>query len=178
MVARKYTFWSWSRCMMEYTERHWCRSFCRSIESIDCQKPLKGLVAAMLQSKTSKLVAGLQQPASNLLHKSSVFACHQNGSCINQLHGSKHFSTASALYINKHPDVIRGKVLGLHTDHLPSSVKSIFHKSPYDCPHQGLIFPHQVGCKGSLWPDKFEDPLNSRKAIAEIRGTPEFDRKV
>jgi len=103
----------------------------------------KGLdVAAMLLSRTSKLLAGLQQPTflaglqqptSNLIQKSS-----KNGS------GSNLFSTAPALCINKHPDVIRGK----------------------------------VGCKGSLWPDKFEEPLKSRKAIAEIRGTPEFDRKV
>merc|ERR550517_2033899 len=93
----------------------------------------------MLLSRTSNLLAGLHQPASHLLQKSSknVTVCHL-------LDGSKTFSTASVLCINKHPDVIRGK----------------------------------VGCKGSLWPDKFEEPLKSRKAIAEIRGTPEFDRKV
>ena len=93
---------------------------------------LKGFdVAAMLLSKTSKLLAGqlqpafvaglqqsaflagLQQPSSNLLQKSS-----KNGS------GSKYFSTAPALFINKHPDVIRGKVTGHPTDHLPFFVNS------------------------------------------------------
>ena len=71
----------------------------------------KGLdVAAMLLSRTSKFLAGLQpptflaglqQPTSNLIQKSS-----KNGS------GSNLFSTAPALCINKHPDVIRGKVTG------------------------------------------------------------------
>ena len=52
-------------------------------------------VAAMLLSRTNKLLAGLQQPA------------------------SKYLSTAPALYINKHPDVIRGKVLSHTSDQLP-----------------------------------------------------------
>jgi len=36
----------------------------------------------------------------------------------------------------------------------------------------------KVGCVGSLWPEKFEEPLASRKEVAAIRGTPEYDRKV
>ena len=75
----------------------------------------KGLdMAAMLQSRTSKLLAGcLQQPAaSNLLQKNAI-ACQGSGSSGTNnllLHCSKHFSTGAALCINKHPDVIRGKV--------------------------------------------------------------------
>ena len=79
-------------------------------------------VAAMLLSRTSKLLAGLQQPTflaglqqptSNLLQKSS-----KNGS------GSNLFSTAPVLCINKHPDVIRGKVTSHPTDHLPFILNS------------------------------------------------------
>ena len=65
--------------------------------------------AAMLLSRTSNLLAGLHQPASHLLQKSS-----KNAIVYHLLDGSKTFSTASVLGINKHPDVIRGKV----ADHL------------------------------------------------------------
>jgi len=41
-----------------------------------------------------------------------------------------------------------------------------------------LILKAKVGCKGSLWPSNFEEPINSKQEIAEIRGTREYERKV
>merc|ERR1712179_266741 len=41
-----------------------------------------------------------------------------------------------------------------------------------------LILKSKVGCEGSLWPDNFEEPLSGKNEIAEIRGTPEYERKV
>ena len=35
-----------------------------------------------------------------------------------------------------------------------------------------------MGCKGSLWPAQFEEPLSSRKEIDQLRNTPEYGRKV
>jgi len=40
------------------------------------------------------------------------------------------------------------------------------------------VLKGKVGFKGSLWPEKFEEPLSSRKEIAEIKDTPEYERKV
>ena len=86
---------------------------CRDRKGVVKLKKHPLAAAAMLQSRTSKVLAGLlqQQPGPPLY----LLAHHgvrqqQPGSTLYL--GSHHLSTSAAFCINKHPDVIRGKVKG------------------------------------------------------------------